>query len=124
MIAKGAYGNVIKVHKEDQKRFYAVKVLDKVQIIQEGAIRQCKEEAAIQVIVGYVTSGTLSSDSRPIGIFICVGLIVCSRIYCFFFFCPEQLGQLCSLYRIFLMSFGQLCCLYHILLMSFGQLVL
>ena len=49
VIAKGAYGNVIKVQREDSKRFYAMKVLDKKQIIQEGAIRQCKDEAAIQV---------------------------------------------------------------------------
>ncbi|KAH9525745.1 hypothetical protein Btru_002243 [Bulinus truncatus] len=52
VIAKGAFGNVIKVQREDQKRFYAMKVLDKEQILQEGAVRQCKEEAAIQSFVG------------------------------------------------------------------------
>ncbi|XP_059179332.1 uncharacterized protein LOC131958356 isoform X2 [Physella acuta] len=52
VIAKGAFGNVIKVQREDQKRFYAMKVLDKGQIINEGAIRQCKDEAAIQSLVG------------------------------------------------------------------------
>ncbi|CAG5130055.1 unnamed protein product, partial [Candidula unifasciata] len=52
VIARGAYGNVIKVQREDEKKFYAVKVLDKAQIIQEGAIRQCKDEATIQSMAG------------------------------------------------------------------------
>ncbi|KAK0060471.1 microtubule-associated serine/threonine-protein kinase 3-like isoform X1 [Biomphalaria pfeifferi] len=52
VIAKGAFGNVIKVQREDQKRFYAMKVLDKAQILQENAIRQCKDEAAIQSMAG------------------------------------------------------------------------
>ncbi|XP_052800217.1 ribosomal protein S6 kinase-related protein-like isoform X2 [Mya arenaria] len=52
VIAKGAYGNVVKVRKEDDKLYYAMKVLDKKQIIVESAIQQCKDEAAIQSILG------------------------------------------------------------------------
>ncbi|ESP01510.1 hypothetical protein LOTGIDRAFT_139692, partial [Lottia gigantea] len=52
MLAKGAYGNVQKVQKEDDKRFYAMKILDKKQIIEENAIQQCKDEAAIQSMLG------------------------------------------------------------------------
>lgn len=52
IIAKGAYGNVVKVRREDDKQYYAMKVLDKKQIIVESAIQQCKDEAAIQSILG------------------------------------------------------------------------
>ncbi|XP_052221380.1 serine/threonine-protein kinase S6KL-like [Dreissena polymorpha] len=52
IIAKGAYGNVVKVRKEDDKQYYAMKVLEKKQIIVESAIQQCKDEAAIQSILG------------------------------------------------------------------------
>ncbi|XP_050410193.1 ribosomal protein S6 kinase-related protein [Patella vulgata] len=51
-LAKGAYGNVQKVQKEDEKRFYAMKILEKQQIIDENAIQQCKDEAAIQSMLG------------------------------------------------------------------------
>ncbi|CAG2199232.1 unnamed protein product [Mytilus edulis] len=51
VIAKGAYGNVYLVRREDEKQNYAVKVggYGKTQIIVENAIQQCKDEAAIQV---------------------------------------------------------------------------
>ncbi|KAL4223756.1 ATP binding [Mactra antiquata] len=52
VIAKGAYGNVVKVRREDDKQYYAMKMLDKKQIIVESAIQQCKDEAAIQSILG------------------------------------------------------------------------
>lgn len=52
IIAKGAYGNVVKARREDEKQFYAMKVLNKKQIIVENAIQQCKDEAAIQSILG------------------------------------------------------------------------
>lgn len=52
IIAKGAYGNVVKGRREDEKQFYAMKVLNKKQIIVESAIQQCKDEAAIQSILG------------------------------------------------------------------------
>ncbi|XP_041348800.1 ribosomal protein S6 kinase-related protein-like isoform X2 [Gigantopelta aegis] len=52
VIANGAYGNVLKVQREDEKQFYAMKVLEKEQIMKENAIQQCKDEASIQSIVG------------------------------------------------------------------------
>ncbi|XP_025091470.1 uncharacterized serine/threonine-protein kinase SgK494-like [Pomacea canaliculata] len=52
VIAQGAFGNVLKVQREDDKQFYAMKVLDKQQIIKENAVQQCKDEAAIQSMVG------------------------------------------------------------------------
>ncbi|XP_071093448.1 ribosomal protein S6 kinase-related protein-like [Haliotis cracherodii] len=52
IIARGAYGNVLKAQREDEKKFYAVKVLEKKQIIGESAIQQCKDEAAIQSMLG------------------------------------------------------------------------
>ncbi|KAL3857108.1 hypothetical protein ACJMK2_011803 [Sinanodonta woodiana] len=52
IIAKGAFGNVVKVQREDDKKFYAMKVLVKTQIIVESAIQQVKDEAAIQSILG------------------------------------------------------------------------
>ncbi|XP_029651494.1 ribosomal protein S6 kinase-related protein [Octopus sinensis] len=53
VIAKGAYGNVLKVHRDDEKQFYAVKVLEKRQIILENAVQQCKDEACIQSMLGH-----------------------------------------------------------------------
>ncbi|XP_076452564.1 ribosomal protein S6 kinase-related protein-like [Babylonia areolata] len=52
VIAQGAFGNVLKVQREDDKKFYAMKVLDKQQIIQENAVKQCKDEATIQQMAG------------------------------------------------------------------------
>ncbi|XP_021365952.1 serine/threonine-protein kinase S6KL-like isoform X1 [Mizuhopecten yessoensis] len=52
VIAKGAYGNVLRVRREDEKQVYAMKVMSKTQIIVEGAIQQCKDEAAIQAMLG------------------------------------------------------------------------
>ncbi|KAI5635216.1 protein kinase domain-containing protein [Phthorimaea operculella] len=52
-IAKGAFGEVIKVKKVCEDKDYALKVLSKSQIISEGAVRQVKEEARIQSAVGH-----------------------------------------------------------------------
>ncbi|KAL5016905.1 hypothetical protein ScPMuIL_006494 [Solemya velum] len=52
VIAKGAYGNVLKVRREDAKQYYALKVLNKTQIIVERANQQVKDEAAIQTMLG------------------------------------------------------------------------
>ncbi|CAE1299529.1 SGK494 [Acanthosepion pharaonis] len=38
---------------EDEEQFYAVKVLDKNQIILENAVQQCKDEATIQSMLGH-----------------------------------------------------------------------
>lgn len=53
VIAKGAYGNVLKVHRAEEEQFYAVKVLEKNQIILENAVQQCKDEATIQSMLGH-----------------------------------------------------------------------
>ncbi|XP_064612705.1 ribosomal protein S6 kinase-related protein-like [Liolophura sinensis] len=52
VIAKGAFGNVLKVRREDEKAIYAMKIMNKTSIIIEGAVQQCKDEAAIQSMLG------------------------------------------------------------------------
>ncbi|XP_064620127.1 serine/threonine-protein kinase S6KL-like isoform X2 [Lineus longissimus] len=52
VIARGAFGNVLKVRREDDKKLYAVKVLTKSQVIVEGAVKQSKDEATIQCVLG------------------------------------------------------------------------
>ena len=48
-IASGSYGNVLKVKHTEDGQVYAMKVLRKAQLIEEGAVRQCKDEVQIQV---------------------------------------------------------------------------
>ncbi|XP_049873177.1 serine/threonine-protein kinase S6KL [Pectinophora gossypiella] len=52
-IAKGAFGEVHKVKKLSEGKEYALKVLNKSQVISESAVRQVKEEARIQSAVGH-----------------------------------------------------------------------
>ncbi|XP_039752894.1 serine/threonine-protein kinase S6KL isoform X1 [Pararge aegeria] len=52
-IAKGAFGEVLKVKKLSENKEYALKVLHKGQIVSENAVRQVKEEARIQAAVGH-----------------------------------------------------------------------
>ncbi|XP_052741469.1 serine/threonine-protein kinase S6KL isoform X2 [Bicyclus anynana] len=52
-IAKGAFGEVLKVNKLSENKEYALKVLHKAQIVSENAVRQVKEEARIQAAVGH-----------------------------------------------------------------------
>ncbi|XP_014367357.2 serine/threonine-protein kinase S6KL [Papilio machaon] len=51
-IAKGAFGEVIKVKKNDGKE-YALKVLSKSKVVTERAVSQVKEEARIQSACGH-----------------------------------------------------------------------
>ncbi|XP_067203623.1 serine/threonine-protein kinase S6KL isoform X2 [Linepithema humile] len=53
VIAKGAYGKVYKVQKQETGQVYALKVISKAMIVAENAIRQAKEEVAIQRMVGH-----------------------------------------------------------------------
>lgn len=53
VIAKGAFGNVIAVKRKEDACIYAMKIMKKTQIIHEGAVRQCKDEAAVQNNVGH-----------------------------------------------------------------------
>lgn len=52
-IAHGAFGSVFKVCKKDSGVFYAMKVLNKSQVLKESAIQQCKDEVTIQSILGH-----------------------------------------------------------------------
>ncbi|XP_034832208.1 serine/threonine-protein kinase S6KL-like isoform X1 [Maniola hyperantus] len=52
-VAKGAFGEVVKVKKLSENKEYALKVLHKAQIVSENAVRQVKEEARIQAAVGH-----------------------------------------------------------------------
>lgn len=52
-IAKGAFGEVYKVNKTSENKEFALKVLNKAQIVSENSVRQVKEEARIQAAVGH-----------------------------------------------------------------------
>ncbi|CAG9561775.1 unnamed protein product [Danaus chrysippus] len=52
-IAKGAFGEVYKVKKLSENKEYALKVLNKSQVVSDNAVRQVKEEARIQAAVGH-----------------------------------------------------------------------
>lgn len=49
MVARGAFGKVLKVRKKDTGTTYVMKVLSKSRIILENAVQQCKDEVLIQV---------------------------------------------------------------------------
>lgn len=53
LISHGAYGKVYKVQKLDTHQLYALKILSKAQVIHENAVRQVKEEVAIQKVCGH-----------------------------------------------------------------------
>lgn len=53
VIAKGAYGKVYKVQKQETSQVFALKVISKAMIVAENCIRQAKEEAAILRMVGH-----------------------------------------------------------------------
>ncbi|XP_050684701.1 serine/threonine-protein kinase S6KL isoform X2 [Leptidea sinapis] len=52
-LAQGAFGEVFKVKRVADDKFYALKVLQKAQIVSENAIGQVKEEARIQSAIGH-----------------------------------------------------------------------
>ncbi|KAG5329490.1 S6KL kinase, partial [Acromyrmex charruanus] len=53
VIAKGAYGKVYKVQKQETSQAFALKVISKAMIVAENCVRQAKEEAAILRMVGH-----------------------------------------------------------------------
>ncbi|XP_011691247.1 PREDICTED: RAC family serine/threonine-protein kinase homolog isoform X1 [Wasmannia auropunctata] len=53
VIAKGAYGKVYKVQKQETSQVFALKVISKAMIVEENCVRQAKEEAAILRMVGH-----------------------------------------------------------------------
>ncbi|KXJ29369.1 ribosomal protein S6 kinase-related protein [Exaiptasia diaphana] len=48
-IGKGAFGHVLQVKKRNTEDVFAMKILNKAEIIKENAIQQCKDEANIQM---------------------------------------------------------------------------
>ncbi|XP_029167730.1 serine/threonine-protein kinase S6KL [Nylanderia fulva] len=53
IIAKGTYGKVYKVQKQETGQVFALKVISKARIVAENAVKQAKEEVAIQRMVGH-----------------------------------------------------------------------
>ncbi|XP_043579049.1 serine/threonine-protein kinase S6KL isoform X1 [Bombus pyrosoma] len=53
IIAKGAYGKVYKIQKQDTGEFFALKVISKAKVVAENGIMQAKQEVSIQKLVGH-----------------------------------------------------------------------
>ncbi|KAL6255238.1 hypothetical protein P5V15_013576 [Pogonomyrmex californicus] len=53
VIAKGAYGKVCRVQKQETSQVFALKVISKAMIVAENSVQQAKEEAAILRMVGH-----------------------------------------------------------------------
>lgn len=49
IIAKGTYGKVYKVQKQETGQVFALKVISKAKIIAENCVKQAKEEVRIHV---------------------------------------------------------------------------
>lgn len=53
VIAKGAYGKVYKIQKQDTGQFFALKIINKAKVVAENGIMQAKQEVSIQRLVGH-----------------------------------------------------------------------
>ncbi|XP_019621028.1 PREDICTED: serine/threonine-protein kinase S6KL-like isoform X1 [Branchiostoma belcheri] len=53
IIAKGAFGEVLKVEKRDSKKVYAMKLMPKSEVMRYNAVQQVKDEASIQTLLGH-----------------------------------------------------------------------
>ncbi|XP_033325853.2 ribosomal protein S6 kinase like isoform X1 [Megalopta genalis] len=53
VIAKGAYGKVYKILKQDTGKVYALKAISKAKVVTENGVMQAKQEVAIQRLVGH-----------------------------------------------------------------------
>ncbi|CAK9812172.1 Serine/threonine-protein kinase S6KL [Anthophora quadrimaculata] len=53
IIAKGAYGEVYKLQKQDTGQFFALKVISKAKVVAENGVLQAKQEVSIQKLVGH-----------------------------------------------------------------------
>ncbi|XP_017766183.1 PREDICTED: serine/threonine-protein kinase S6KL [Eufriesea mexicana] len=53
VIAKGAYGTVYKIQKQDNGKLFALKVVSKAKVVAENGIMQAKQEVSIQKLVGH-----------------------------------------------------------------------
>lgn len=47
IIAKGAYGKVYKIQKQDTGQFFALKIINKAKVVAENGITQAKQEVYI-----------------------------------------------------------------------------
>ncbi|XP_054007005.1 serine/threonine-protein kinase S6KL isoform X1 [Hylaeus anthracinus] len=53
VIAKGAYGKVYRIQKQDTGQVFALKVISKAKVVSENGVTQAKQEVAIQKLVGH-----------------------------------------------------------------------
>ncbi|XP_076232579.1 ribosomal protein S6 kinase like isoform X2 [Calliopsis andreniformis] len=53
VVAKGAYGTVYKIKKQDTGECFALKVINKAKVVAENGVAQAKREVAIQSMVGH-----------------------------------------------------------------------
>ncbi|XP_034182384.1 ribosomal protein S6 kinase like [Osmia lignaria lignaria] len=53
VIARGAYGKVYKIQKNDSGQYFALKVISKAKVVAENGIMQAKQEVSIQKLVGH-----------------------------------------------------------------------
>ncbi|KAJ7374058.1 ATP binding [Desmophyllum pertusum] len=51
-VGKGAFAHVLQVRNKQSNKLFAIKVLNKADIIKENAVQQCKDEVNIQVKLG------------------------------------------------------------------------
>lgn len=51
VIAKGAYGQVYKVQKQETDQVFALKVISKAMIVAENCVRQAKEEVCVHLLL-------------------------------------------------------------------------
>ncbi|XP_006821121.1 ribosomal protein S6 kinase-related protein-like [Saccoglossus kowalevskii] len=50
-LSRGGFGQVLKVQKVEDKKFYAMKIISKGDVIKNDIVKQCKQEALIQSVL-------------------------------------------------------------------------
>ncbi|KAI8436939.1 hypothetical protein MSG28_010362 [Choristoneura fumiferana] len=98
-IAKGAFGQVYKVNKVTENRDYALKVLNKGQVVSENAVRQVKEEARIQEACGHHSfiAGSVSRWQTKKRLYIVSEYIPCGELLALlerYHIIPEELVKI------------------------------
>lgn len=51
-VGKGAFGHVLQVQNKQSNKLFAIKILNKAEIIKGNAVQQCKDEVNIQIQLG------------------------------------------------------------------------
>nr|XP_032517285.1 serine/threonine-protein kinase S6KL [Danaus plexippus plexippus] len=120
-IAKGAFGEVYKVKKLSENKEYALKVLNKSQVVNDNAVRQVKEEARIQEAVGHhvFIAGSVSRWQTKKRLYIVSDICYCVMLSMFFPF-PDFLHNAGIIYRDLKPENILLDKDYHIRLIDFG----